>query len=177
MEKELLTKELILKDIKHAWNFYSPKGRDRVDNVIISIYCLITVLVIMITRSPRAFLLLLVPFTYEIVRAAIDSRKCRRVSAEDITVDTAKLVSVHETLVDVGDAGVSRYQERLMLYFSSGEWEVPNQVYTWSKELHMSREEIDHTSLEGDTFYVVRLKETGEITVAYNQKFFSYRGD
>ena len=39
----------------------------------------------------------------------------------------------------------------------------------------MSREGIANTSLQGDTFYVVRLNSTGKIAVAYNEKFFDYK--
>lgn len=181
MKKELLTKELILKDIKHAGHYYSPKDRDRVDKIVICICCVIVVLVSSITYSPRTLLLLLVPLAYATVRAVIDSRKCKKVSAEDITVDTAKLVSVHDWLEDAGNIGFNqfarRYEKRLTLYFSSGEWDVPRETYTWSNELHMSMDGINHTSLAGETFYVVRIEKTGEIVYAYNQKFFSYRGD
>jgi len=53
---------------------------------------------------------------------------------------------------------------------------VPSVNYRWSKTYRMSRKGINYTSLQGDTFYIVRLKRTGNIAVAYNTKFFEYTG-
>lgn len=65
-----------------------------------------------------------------------------------------------------------------VFYFNNGKWRVPETrtLYAWSKEMYISPQGLDNTSLRGDKFYIVRRQGDAEIAYAYNTKFFEYRG-
>ena len=66
-----------------------------------------------------------------------------------------------------------------VLKFHNSEWRVPetDRLYPWSKEMYISPQGLENTTLRGDKFYVVRRKGSHEVAYAYNMKFFTYKGD
>jgi hypothetical protein len=175
IEKEKLTNEIILKDI-----LYNKKMHKTASNVIIDFFILygslyITLHVFLITSSPFVFFLLLFPAGYIIIKWSCETRERKKLTCADFYVDTDKLTSIKGTYCG---SGGSKYRTMFTCYFEGGsEWEVPLENYKWSKTYRLSREGINYTSLQGDTFYIVRLNSTGNVVVAYNTKFFEYKKD
>ncbi|MBQ1213034.1 MAG: hypothetical protein IIX69_06395 [Clostridia bacterium] len=66
------------------------------------------------------------------------------------------------------------YKRVTFLCFSTGKWRVPEECYAWSKELKMSSEGVENSSVPGDEFWVVTVKGGGDVCAAYNTKFFKY---
>ncbi|MBQ2806906.1 MAG: hypothetical protein IJF08_07640 [Clostridia bacterium] len=66
-----------------------------------------------------------------------------------------------------------------VFYFDNAKWRVPEteKLYAWSKEMYISPEGLDNTSLRGDEFYLVSRKGEAEVAYAYNRKFFEYKGN
>ncbi len=66
-----------------------------------------------------------------------------------------------------------------VFYFDHAKWRVPEteKFYAWSKEMYISPEGLDNTSLRGDEFYLVSRKGEVEVAYAYNRKFFEYKGN
>ena len=59
-------------------------------------------------------------------------------------------------------------------FLSNGRWEVEGNYYSWSDKYKMSSTGICNTSSSKDIFYIVLLKDTKKIAMAYNTKFFDY---
>ena len=66
----------------------------------------------------------------------------------------------------------------VVFYFENGKWRIPETgtLYAWSKEMYISPEGLDNTSVPGNQFYIVRRRGEAEIAYAYNKKFFEYKG-
>ena len=175
MVKEQLTKERIIADIRRSQLDHTPTAVTMTDNCIVWGSAAVACLIFVLTRSAYAFLLLLIPCVRSVAKALLKNEKRKALSANDFSVYTDTMQAVRETVVDVGGCGGRRFRNKTVLQFDSGEWEVPHRNYTWSDTFEMSREGIANTSLQGDTFYVVRLNSTGKIAVAYNEKFFDYK--
>lgn len=172
VEKESLTKELMLLDIRDAARSYTPKIQPQYESIILLAGALIVLLTVFLTGKPAFFGLYLLPLAAAVGIGLLKSRKIHRLSAEDITVDTDTAVSIEERTIVKGKG---RYETALILHFDgSGEWEIPYQNYRWSRTYRMSRSGVSHTTLCGDPFWIVRRRDTGEIVIAYNQKFFRY---
>ncbi|MBE6641155.1 MAG: hypothetical protein E7619_06175 [Ruminococcaceae bacterium] len=116
----------------------------------------------------------------------LKSRK--RLKKEDDWADDVKFQISREKLVSVFSEDVyephyygsgrnrvrDNYKTVYMLCFGVGEWRIPEENYPWAKDLRMTANGVENTSLPGDEFWVVRVNGGGEICVAYNTKFFKY---
>ncbi|MCQ2426569.1 MAG: hypothetical protein MJ070_10565 [Lachnospiraceae bacterium] len=175
VEKDRLTKELILKDILHAAKTYTPRRHYYSAGLCLAAGSILSLIAVALTRKPVWFLLLLPFVAAEIGIGVIRKKKAGRLTPGDLTVFTDTVNAVEEKVVEAGGKYGS-YRTALVMYFEgSGEWEIPYDNYTWSKNWHMGRQGVENTSLHGDTFYIVRRNDTGEIAVAYNRKFFDYQ--
>ena len=62
------------------------------------------------------------------------------------------------------------------LYFESGAcWRIPPEIYCWSERKRSSGRGIHQNAHRGDIFTVVLNKNTGEIAMAYDTEFFTYK--
>lgn len=172
VEKEILTKELILLDIRDAAKRYTPKTKFPTESFVTLLGALIAIATAFLTAKP-AFLLLffVIPLPVVLVIELKKRKQTQALTADDITVETDTAVSVEERTIPRGKT----YEIALILHFDgSGEWEIPSENYRWSRTYRMSSSGVDHTTLCGDHFWIVRRRDSGEVLIAYNQKFFGY---
>ena len=80
-----------------------------------------------------------------------------------------------DTLVSVSSEWLNRREVIILNFKSSADWEVPYDNYKWSKTYRLTRKGVANTSLQGDTFWIVRLKRSYDVVGAYNTKFFDYK--
>ena len=66
------------------------------------------------------------------------------------------------------------YKRVIFLCFATGKWRVPDDNYTWSKEMKMSGAGVENSSVPGDEFWVITVKGGGDVFAAYNTKLFKY---
>ena len=74
----------------------------------------------------------------------------------------------------------THYTKAVTVYFfDNAKWRVPetDKLYAWSKEMYISPQGLDNTSLRGDEFYLVTRLGESEVAYAYNRKFFEYKGN
>ena len=175
VEKDRLTKELILKDILHAAKTYTERKNQYRDDIPLLVCMLVIGTVMILTGDPVWFLLILLPLGIKAGIVIVRKKNTSRLTVDDFTVFSDTANAVEEKVVDTGGK-YGHYRTILIMYFDgSGEWEIPYDNYSWSKNWRMSREGVEHTTLQGDAFYIVSRNDTGEIAVAYNQKFFDYQ--
>ena len=81
---------------------------------------------------------------------------------------------------NIGSSYKTHYTKTVKVYFfHNAKWRVPetDTLYAWSKEMYISPQGLDNTSLRGDEFYLVTRLGEAEVAYAYNKKFFEYKGN
>ena len=112
----------------------------------------------------------------------------KRKSAEKVSLDGYEIkkeaVSYVNEEVYITDHSVSRIREKMseirvfIVYFESGKkWNIPKDNYAWSAECPMSDRMIYQTTSQGNLFWTVTKKDTGEIVMAYPTEYFEYKNN
>ena len=84
---------------------------------------------------------------------------------------------VNELAEKLKRKGTVTSDELLEIIDSSGlSDEETEKLYAWSRDMYISPQGLENTSLQGDEFYLVTRKGEAEVAYAYNKKFFEYKG-
>ena len=181
MEKDTLTKKLILKDIARSRKNYTPLKRKRKDYIVfLALFGTAMFAGVMICEfvkdTPLVLMLLLIPAGYGVIRRIINTRTPKDLTADDLYVEKKVLSFVRSESLKLIDQPRSGSHANVMTFvFEDGsKWEAPSDFYCWSENYAMGRQTLANTSEKGDVFYAAKKKEDGSIVYAYNEKFFTY---
>lgn len=176
MQKEILTKEQCLKDVK---NHYRRKS-GFIDYLIFIIFALsvsVMMLLFLFTRSPLSLLMIIIPIMAIAVYIYTEKKKATKITPDRIVIREYRCNQITEDIthrpnVHSFDSGL-----KYIMYFDGCDrYVLPRRNYEWSKLYSMSDKTVNMTTLEGDTFIVAFLDEDmGRPMAVYNTKLFEYK--
>lgn len=184
--KQPLTNDNILSDIKnilrHPANLSHAEHRKSL--IPINIFTVVLLAAMLIFQDYYK-LILAISLVFIVAYLAIGYLR-KRTSAEKVSLDgyeiKKEVVSYVNEEVYITDHSVSRIREKMsemrvfIMYFESGKkWNIPKDNYAWSAECPMSDRMIYQTTSQGNLFWTVTNKDTGEIVVAYPAEYFEYK--
>ena len=168
-EKDLLSDDRIKKDAKRYIGVHYQSKDLLLDRFVIPVLLILSIFVLFFTHwAWYGWLCFLLPIAYFAFRIAADRKKQKEILNGGYIVDK-------DTLVSVSSEWLNRREVIILNFKSSADWEVPYDNYKWSKTHRLTRKGVANTSLQGDTFWIVRLKSSYDVVVAYNTKFFDYK--
>lgn len=186
MKKELLTPENVKKDLRKILAAQSSRNDDLYLSFLVPI-SMIAVLVGILFDSVWLGVLIFSLSGYSIYRWILDVRESRAkkkalqsaLEKGDFSVSVETFSHVAEETVfepHTSPRGKAVYTKAVyMFYFVGGSsWRVPlgAKHYDWSLEYSLSREGLLNTSVKGNKFFVIRLRNFFSVSYAYPAKFF-----
>ena len=150
VEKDLLFDDIVWKDAKRYLREHYPAKDHLLDDILIPVLLIPAFFILFLTHCAwYGWLGFLLPVAYSTFSIAAVIKKQKEILNGGYIVDKDTLVSVSS--------------------------EVPYDNYKWSKTYRLTRKGVANTSLQGDTFWIVRLKRSYDVVGAYNTKFFDYK--
>ena len=169
VEKDLLFDDIVWKDAKRYLREHYPAKDHLLDDILIPVLLIPAFFILFLTHCAwYGWLGFLLPVAYSTFRIAAVIKKQKEILNGGYIVDK-------DTLVSVSYKWFNRREVIILNFKSSADWEVPYDNYKWSKTYRLTRKGVANTSLQGDTFWIVRLKSSYDVVVAYNTKFFDYK--
>ena len=188
MKKEILTDEVIRRDIlKHEVQKAETNDKKTLVWVmpILAVALLAGFVVSWLLAVPIA-LLAIIPIALYIKQNVKDAEITRSVRNDgefsistDVLSHIAKDEPVYEPHQHIFGGSRTHYVKYVTyFYFEHAKWRVPEveKLYAWSRDMYISPQGLENTSLQGDEFYLVTRKGEAEVAYAYNRKFFEYQG-
>ena len=186
VQKEVLTKDDIISDLL-LWEAYVHSNKTEIHYAYIILPILFGSLFAALTGIiylALIFLVLPIYHLYLLIKKIRNTRMRRaRILNSDISIKTDVLerITTEQIYEPRYSFGRTRHNMRTVtyFYFSMRKWRVPNVMthYDWSPNFYLSTEGLINTSVEGNEFYLVSIKDEYEVGYAYNKKFFELSKD
>ena len=181
MEKEIITKAEIEKDIIHA-----IKHPARTPRWLYFVgYAALFAVIFGITFLERyigeaAFLLaagvFLVIILLPLVGFRLRDKKAAKVSIDNYVIKKSVVKKTkHERYVIITKRRITLVNNYNILFEKERVWHIPAELYWWSETNSMSDITVYDKTEQGDVFYTVSEKKSGKIVMAYNTKTFEYK--
>ena len=180
-KRETVTKEQIKQDIIQS--IKKPPHESKVANKRWTFFAIVIAVLALILEYvyPKAILGGLLILLISIIPCSVISHfqikhRIKAISMDDYEIKTDVISHTesehYKTEAPRGRKRVSNYT----LYFESGAyWCIPPEIYCWSERKRSSARGVHQTAHCGDVFIVVLNKNTGEIAMAYDTEFFTYK--
>lgn len=181
MEKEIITKKEIEKDIIHAIKHpaHTPRALYLLGYAAtFAVFLGIVFLERYIDKA--AFILpavvLIVILVLPAVNIYIRERKIARLSADDYVIKKSVVKKTgHERYVKRVGRRLRTVDNYNILFEKEKVWHIPEELYWWSAVNPMTDITVYEKTEQGDVFYTVSEKKSGKIIVAYNTEVFEYK--
>lgn len=186
-KKEQLTEERILADVKNSIRQVKRQTEEQDRRGTAISVLLLAGLLILAAFRPSAILWIFLGLFSLVLLVSLgvglwNGHRIRRVSMAELRMVREVVSHVdeeHYRTIEEGHPtanGLRHQVDNYTLYFESGKiWRIPERNYAWSEERPMSAWYIFENTHQGDVFWAVIRQKTGEVLMAYDTKFFSYR--
>ncbi|MGM9681211.1 MAG: hypothetical protein ACI3XR_06870 [Eubacteriales bacterium] len=170
IEKEHLNNDLIQQDIMNGFRNDSHMAI----NIILIIVSVLVVFCFSFL-TPYAWFALLIPALILILWYIKRMKRMKKINNIEFTVVLDELLYEKQGELRTVPTFYKGKWISYLQFLHNGRWEMEGNYYSWSDQYKMSSTGICNTSSPKDMFYVVLYKDTKEIAIAYNTKFFEYK--
>ena len=181
VQKEKLTRDKIISDLLLS-EVNSSSMKNKVHYVYIIPIALLAIGAAVVTGIVYIALFILIIPIYHVFLlyrfyTESKSRRMRIINADiSIKTDVLERITTEQIYVSKYAFGNTRHNIKTVTYFhfSMRKWKVPDVIthYDWSENYYLSQEGLRNTSVEGNEFYLVSIRDEYEVGYAYNKKFF-----
>lgn len=181
VEKEIITKKEIEKDIIHA--IKHPANTPRA-LYFIGYAATFAVMLGIVFLEPcigkAAFFLpavvLVAILLLPAVKFYLRDRKAARISIDDYVVKKSVVKKTkRERYVKITKRRITVVKNYNILFEKERVWRIPGELYWWSENNSTSDITVYENTEQGDVFYTVCEKKSGKIVMAYNTETFEYK--